>query len=72
MGLTATTLTCDATFCSGGRASIFLSPWKVLAIGGDRRISRLTLLVAARRGAVGWGGRLVAAIGGVTVARLRA
>lgn len=62
-------LTCDATFCTGG-ASIFLGPWKVLASSIEGWVSRLTLLVAGGRGAVGWGGRLVAAIGGVAVARL--
>lgn len=64
-------LTCDATFCTGG-ASIFLGPWKVLASSIEGLVSRLTLLVASGRGAVGRGGRLVAAVGGVAVARLRA
>lgn len=65
-------LTCDATFCSGGGASTFLRSWKVLAGCGERVVSRMTWPVAAGRGAVGRGGRLVAAVGGVAVARLRA
>lgn len=65
-------LTCDSTFCSGGWASAFLSPWKVFAISGECRVSRLPQLVATGRGAVWWWGRLVAAVGRVAVAWLRA
>lgn len=40
-------LTRDATFCGGRGASALLSPRKVLASDRERRVSQLTLLVAA-------------------------
>lgn len=69
---THTELTGDATF-SGG-AAVLLRSWEVFAAGGGGEcgVSRLTLLVPAGRGAAGRRGRLVAAVGGVAVARLGA
>lgn len=63
-------LTGDATFRGGRGATPLLGPGKVLASDRERGVSRLTLLVAAGRGAAGRGGRLVAAVGRVAVARL--
>lgn len=62
-------LTRDAAF---GAAALLRSWGFFAAGGGECGVSRLTLLVVAGRGAAGWRGRLVAAVGGVAVARLRA